>query len=109
MIAADINRGVASSPPTWRIVKLEGHSFIYSGTDTLICMVPKQEGDGADFIVRACRHHDELLRLVKSAVRILSDGSEQNVALGFGISPLLVEEFFCQNAEILHTIRTQQS
>ena len=109
MIAADTNRVVASSPPAWRTVRIEGHSFIYAETGTLICMVPKQSGARADFIVHACRHLDELVRLVQSAVSILSDGSEQNVALGFRISPRLVEEFFRQTGKVLHAIRTQQS
>jgi hypothetical protein len=94
---------------SWQIVKIDGHSFIYTETGTLICMVPKQDGASADFIVRACRHHDELVRLVRSAVKILSDGSEQNVALGFGISPRLVEEFFRQTGQVLHAIGTQPS
>lgn len=73
----DARPGIASSPPAWRTVQLDGHSFIYTQTGTLVCMVPKQAGVRADFIVRACRHHDELVRLLQSAVNILSDGSEE--------------------------------
>ena len=102
MIAADASRVITSSPSAWRIVKIDGHSFIYSETGTLICMVPKQDKASADCIARACRHHDELMRLVKAAVNILSDGSEENVALGLGISPCWAEEFCRQATEILH-------
>ncbi len=106
MIAAVTSR-VASSPPAWRIVKIDGHSFIYTETGTLICLVPKQDHASADYIVRACHHHDELVRLVKAAVNILSDGSEENVALGFGISACWAEEFCRQATEILHRTGTQ--
>lgn len=109
MIAADTNRVAASSPSAWRIVKIDGHSFIYTEAGTLMCMVPKEPNARADFIVRACRHHDETVRLVQSAESILSDGSEQNVALGFRISPRLVEEFFRQTGQVLHAIRTEPS
>lgn len=109
MIAADASRVITGSPLAWRTVQLDGSSFIYTETGTLVCMVPKQPGARADFIVRACRHHDELMRLVQSAVNILSDGSEENVALGFGISPCLAQEFCRQSAKVLHATGIQPS
>lgn len=109
MIAVNTSRVVTSSALAWRTVRLDGHSFIYTETGTLICMVPKQDHARADFIVRACRHHDELIRLVKAAVNILSDGSEENVALGFGIPPCWAEEFCRQAGQVLNTTGTHES
>jgi hypothetical protein len=104
----------AHAPLPWRAVHVAGQSFIYTEAGTLICVVTSPLAHevapaGADFIICACRHHHELARLVESAVHILADGSEVNIALGFGISRVRVEEFFRQAGQILHAVHVPHS
>lgn len=102
-----MDHGFGPARRPWRAVHLAGQSFIYTPTGDFLCVVtnPSMQQSAqvnADFIIRACHHHDALVRLVKTAVGILSDGAEENIPLGLGISPVLVREFFHQALEILH-------
>ncbi len=95
---------------SWRAVHLNGQSFIYTETGAFLCVVTtpsvhETARAQADFIIRACHHHDELVRLVKAAMGILADGAYENAVLGLGISPTLVQEFSECASQVLHLVQ----
>lgn len=98
----------AHVPLTWQAIHGVRQSFIYADHATLVCAVreqstPKVARANADFIVCACNHHYELLRLVKAAACILSDACDEHAWPGLGVSSFLAQEFCRQATEILHT------
>ena|ERR1017187_2429786 len=102
------------APLAWQAVHRAGQSFIYADKDTLVCVVAKQFANGAapantDFIVRACNHHYELLRLVRAAAYVLADACDEYAWPGLGVSPVLAREFCRQATEILHTAEKRHS
>lgn len=100
--------GTRPVPPRlpWRAVHLNGQSFIYTETGAFLCVVTTPSAHEtaqakADFIIRACHHHDELVRLVKAAIGILSDGLYENAVPVLGISTTLMQEFSERASAIL--------
>ena len=101
------------TPFSWHVITKDGRSFVYADKDTPVCVVAKQFSDeavlaNAQFIVRACNHHYELVRPLKAAAHTLTDGCDEHAWPGLGVSPTLAQEFCRQATETLHAVQKEQ-
>jgi hypothetical protein len=93
------------APLPWQAIHGVRQSIIYADKDTSVCATRRKVGFGvaeanANFIVHACNHHHELLRIVRCAASILADDGEFPWP-DSDVARVLAQEFCRQAADVL--------